>query len=184
MPKRRYNVKISMTVFGTPVTKQKPRYMMKKPLLYLVRSAVVAALYFVLTIVLAPISFGVVQFRLSEALVLLPFIYPETALGLVVGCALANITSPFGLIDIIVGAVVTGIAGYLTSRIKNIWLAPLPPILLNAIILPITWAIVGVEGLYIINVLSLLASQSVVIYILGIPLVKAVKRLDPTKRNV
>lgn len=155
---------------------------MKRPLLYLIRCAAVAALYFCLTVVLAPISYGVVQFRLSEALTLLPFLYPEATVGLVIGCAFANITSPFGVLDIIVGSVVTGVAGYLTSKIKNIWLAPLPPIILNALLLPVVWAIMGAEQLYILNVLSLLLSQSVVIYALGVPMTKAVRRLDPTKR--
>lgn len=155
---------------------------MKRPLIYLLRCAAVAALYFCLTIVLAPISYGPLQFRLSEALVLLPFLYPEATIGLVIGCAFANITSPFGVLDIIVGAVVTGIAGYMTSKIKNIWLAPLPPIVLNAVFLPIVWSIVGTPEIYIINLLSLLASQSVVIYALGVPLTKAIKRLDSRKR--
>lgn len=155
---------------------------MKRPLLYLIRCAAIAALYFCLTVVLSPISYGVVQFRVSEAFTVLPFLYPEATVGLVIGCAFANITSPFGVLDIIVGSVVTGIAGYLTSKIKNIWLAPLPPVILNAFILPVVWSIVGTAELYIINVLSLLLSQSVVTYALGIPLTKALRRLDPTKR--
>ena len=155
---------------------------MKRPLIYLIRCAAIAALYFCLTTVLAPISYGVVQFRLSEALTLLPFLYSEATIGLAIGCGLANITSPFGILDIIVGAVVTGVAGYLTSKIKNIWLAPLPPILLNAIFLPIVWSIVGNPQIYIINFLSLLLSQSVVTYALGVPLTKALKKLDVTKR--
>lgn len=155
---------------------------MKRPLIYFIRCAAVAALYFCLTIALTPISYGVIQFRLSEALTVLPFLYPEATVGLVIGCAFANITSPFGVLDIIVGSVVTGIAGYLTSKIKNIWLAPLPPIILNAIFLPIVWSIVGTPQIYIVNALSLLLSQSVVTYALGVPLTKALKRLDPTKR--
>ena len=148
----------------------------------MIRSAATAALYFVLTVALTPISFGIVQFRLSEALVLLPFLFPETTVGLVVGCAFANIMSPFGLLDIAVGSIVTGIAGYLTSKIKNIWLAPLPPILLNAFILPVVWGIVDSSGgLYIINVLSLLVSQSVVIYAGGVPLTKAIGKLHFTR---
>lgn len=113
--------------------------MTKKPVIYLVRSAVISALYFCLTTVLSPISFGVVQFRLSEALTMLPFLFPEASIGLCIGCALSNIVSPFGIWDVIVGSLVTLVAGILTSKIKNVYLAGLPPVLLNAFILPIVW---------------------------------------------
>ena len=181
MQKRNESGIIPKTVSAHP-SLIKTEVIMKKPLLYLIRSAVIGALYFVLTTVLAPISYGVVQFRVAEALTILPFLFPEATIGLVIGCAFANISSPFGLLDIIVGAVVTGVAGFITSKIKNIWLAPLPPILLNAIFLPIVWGIVGTEQLYVINFLSLIASQAVVTYVLGVPFCKALKRFFPTKK--
>ena len=82
----------------------------------LARAALVAALYIVLTI-LPPfnaISYGAVQFRLGEALTLLPFILDEAVVGLTVGCLVANLFSPFGLIDLVVGTSVTLMAALLT----------------------------------------------------------------------
>ncbi|MBQ2714155.1 MAG: QueT transporter family protein [Clostridia bacterium] len=149
---------------------------MNKSVLVLIRCAVISALYFCLTTLLAPISFGAIQFRLAEAMCLLPMLFPEASVGLCIGCALANLSSPFGVWDVVVGSLVTLVAGFLTSKIKNVWLAGLPPILLNAFILPIIWSVMGVGELYILNVLSLLVSQSVVIYAGGIPLVKGLKK--------
>lgn len=150
--------------------------MKKNSLLMLIRSAVIAALYFCLTTLLSPISFGTIQFRVSEAMCLLPFIFPEASIGLGVGCALANLSSPFGILDVVVGSLVTLTAGILTSKCKNIFIAGLPPVLLNAFILPIVWSFMGAPELYIVNVLSLLLTQSVVIFGGGVPLVKLLKK--------
>lgn len=149
----------------------------KKNVYVLVRCAAIAALYFCLNLLLAPISFGTIQFRVSEALCMMPFVFPETSIGLFVGCIFSNLSSPFGLWDIVIGSLVTLLAGILTSKIKNVWLAPLPPVLLNAFILPIVWAFFGAQELYIVNVLSLLISQSVIIYGGGIPLAKQTQKL-------
>lgn len=150
---------------------------MKKLSLYLItRSAVVSALYFCITTLFAPISFGPLQFRIGEALTLLPVIFPETTIGLAIGCALANISSPFGLVDIIVGSLVTLVAGFLSSKCKNVYLAGLPPVLLNALIIPIIWVALGVDEMYLLNAIYLVLSQSVVVYGIGIPIVLGLKR--------
>ena len=60
----------------------------------------IAALYAALTVALSPLSFGPVQFRVAEALTLLPFFMPEAIPGLFIGCFLSNIAGGFGLIDI------------------------------------------------------------------------------------
>ena len=77
-------------------------------------AAVTAALYAGLTMALAPISFGVVQFRVAEALTLLPFIMPEAVPGLFVGCLLANFLGGFGIIDVVFGSAATLAAACLT----------------------------------------------------------------------
>ena len=157
---------------------------MKKISLYLItRSAVISALYFCITMLTAPISFGPIQIRIGESLTLLPILFPESAIGLAVGCALANISSPFGLIDVIVGSAVTLVAGILTSKCKNIYVAGLPPVLLNAIILPFVWLCMGVEEFYFLNVLYLTVSQSIVVYLIGIPVVKAIKKVPVLNRK-
>ena len=80
--------------------------------------AAVAAIYTALTFWLAPISYGPIQVRLSEAMCILPFFAPYTIWGLFVGCLLANICNPGGvmLLDVIFGSLATLLAAWLTSR--------------------------------------------------------------------
>lgn len=98
-------------------------------------AGIIAALYFVLTVAIAPLSYGQLQIRISEALCILPFFTPAAIPGLFVGCVLANLFSPFGLWDIVFGSLATLIAAMLTYRIKVKWLLPLPTIVLNALII-------------------------------------------------
>ncbi|HWQ21594.1 MAG TPA: QueT transporter family protein, partial [Clostridia bacterium] len=105
------------------------------------RAALIAAMYIVFTM-LPPfnaISYGAIQFRLGEALVLLPFLLDEAVVGVVTGCLVANLFSPFGIIDVVIGTGVTTVAALLTRRLRStgrLWLAALPPIVLNALIVP------------------------------------------------
>ena len=78
-------------------------------------SAVVAAAYAALTVALAPISYGAVQFRVSEALTVLPFLMPFTAWGLFAGCILANLYTG-SVVDILFGSLATLLAALLTAR--------------------------------------------------------------------
>lgn len=83
----------------------------------LTAAAVVGALYFVLTILLEPISYGPVQFRISEVLCILPFFSPGAAWGLTVGCILANALGPYGPLDVICGSAATLLAAFCTAAI-------------------------------------------------------------------
>ena len=80
------------------------------------------------------ITYGPIQFRFSEALCVLPFLFPEAMGGLFVGCLIANIFSPYGLLDIVIGSLATLIAAWLTSRCRSRYLAPLPPVVVNAVL--------------------------------------------------
>ena len=81
------------------------------------------------------LTFGVIQCRFSEALTVLPFLNPATRWGLFVGCIVTNLLSPYGPLDMIFGSLATLVAACLTARCKTKWLAPLPPVLLNAFII-------------------------------------------------
>lgn len=107
---------------------------MKMTTKQITRAALVAGLYAVLTIVLAPISYGAVQVRVADALVVLPYIFPETAVGLFVGCIIANTIGGNGVLDIFFGSLSTLVAGVLTAFMPNKWLAPLPPVIIVALI--------------------------------------------------
>ena len=80
---------------------------MKFPVRKIAFSAVVAAVYAALTMLLAPISYGVLQFRISEVLCILPFFFPSTVWGLFIGCAISNILSTYGLLDVVMGSAAT-----------------------------------------------------------------------------
>ncbi len=146
-------------------------------------NAVVATLYVVFTMPFATFSTGILQFRPAEALTVLPALFPYVSLGITVGCMVSNVVSAFGLLDVLLGSLTTALACILTAYLcKNKWLAPLPPIVLNATVLPLVWMFAGGLGqyTYIVSMLFLLVSQSVVCYGLGIPLyVFADKKLRP-----
>ena len=93
-------------------------------------AAMIAAIYAVLTIVLAPISYGPIQVRLSEALTVLPALTPRGIPGVFVGCIVANIISPYGLVDLVLGSLATLIAAIASYKLKDHpWLVPLPPVI-------------------------------------------------------
>ena len=80
-------------------------------------AAITGALYATLTMALPLISYGPIQFRVAEALCVLPFFMPFTSLGLFVGCAMANLLSAAGVIDVVFGSLATLAAALLTARI-------------------------------------------------------------------
>lgn len=110
----------------------------KKTVYLLSYGAAIAAVYTVLTLVFAPISFGPVQFRISELLCILPFFTPAAVPGLFVGCLLSNILCGAAGLDIVFGSLATliGAVGSLYLGKINKWLVCLPPILSNTIIIP------------------------------------------------
>ena len=105
--------------------------------LWIAQSAAIAALYVVLTLIFAPISFGEMQVRISEALTILPLFTPAAIPGLFVGCVLGNLLGGAIPLDVIFGSLATligAVGGYLLR--KNRWLVPLPTVIANGIIVP------------------------------------------------
>ncbi len=102
---------------------------------YLTHAAIIAAVYVVLTIIFAPISYGQVQVRISEALTVLPYFTPAAIPGLFIGCIIANIYGGAGIIDIIFGSLATLFAAFLSYKMPKKYLVPLPPIIINAIVI-------------------------------------------------
>ncbi|MDO4552826.1 MAG: QueT transporter family protein [Bacillota bacterium] len=108
---------------------------MKGKTKHLVQAAVIAAVYAALTIVLAPISYGPLQLRVAEALTVLPCLTPAAVPGLFAGCLMANLISPYGLPDILCGSGATLLAALGTRALRGRpWLAPLPPVAANGLI--------------------------------------------------
>lgn len=142
------------------------------------QTAIVAALYASLTLALAPISYGPIQLRLSEVMVLLVLINPRHKTGLILGCLIANLFSPFGIIDVIFGTLATGLAVFGMARIRNIYLASLIPSIANGLI-------IGLELTYLLNLpfvetaLYVALGEFLVVSVLGIPLYKLITARFP-----
>ena len=110
----------------------------KKSALYLTQSAAIAALYVVLTLVFAPISYGAMQVRIAEALTILPMFTSAAIPGLFIGCVLANLLGGGIIWDTIFGSLATLIGaalGYALRRKR--WLVPIPAVISNTIIVPL-----------------------------------------------
>lgn len=100
----------------------------------IVIASLIAAIYATTTILLAPISYGPIQVRVAEALTLLPYLWPQAIPGLFIGCLISNFAGGFGLIDVVFGSLATLLAALVTSRMPNPYLAALPPVIFNALI--------------------------------------------------
>ena len=149
---------------------------MKLKVRFLCETGIIAALYAALTLALAPISFGAVQVRVSEALCVLPFFTPAGVPGLFLGCIASNLLgSPLGPMDVIVGSAATLIAALIASRVKKSWLVPLASVLVNAFL--VAFVLNVMLGLpYWLNVLYVGAGQAVACYALGMPLLYILSR--------
>ncbi len=130
-----------------------------------------AAVYVLLT-VLPPfnaLSYGPLQVRVAEALSVLPFVFPWAVWALYLGCILANLGSPFFVWDVTLGALGTLAAALLTRKVKAKALAPLPPVIVNALVVPTYMA--PLSGLpYWSAALYVAAGEVVACYGLGYPL--------------
>ncbi len=156
-----------------------PRMKTAKKTNFIVKSAVIAAAYAALTLAMSPIGYGSVQLRLSEALTVLAFFSPPAVVGLTVGCAIANLWSPFGVVDIVFGALATLLAALCTYFMpkKSGWkfIAPLPSVVFNALIVSAVITLSTSTGtafwpVYLANVLSVGLPQLLVCYVAGLPL--------------
>ncbi len=160
--------------------------MKKKTTLYVTEAAVIAALYVALTYVsnALGIAYNSVQFRLSEILTILPIFTPAAIPGLTIGCIIANITSPFGVIDIVCGSLATLCAASITRLLRNIRirgipvLSTLPPVLFNGLIVGLEIWYLGDQtaALFVVSALEVMAGEAVMCIAIGIPFFAAIER--------
>ena len=113
--------------------------MRNKSILFMTQSAMIAAIYVVLTVLFAPFGFGQIQVRIAEALTILPYFTPAAIPGLFIGCLIGNIIGGAIIPDIIFGSLATLIGACFTYllRKRSKFLAPVPPILANTIVVPL-----------------------------------------------
>jgi len=141
-------------------------------------SAAIAALYAVLTLLLAPISYGDWQCRVSEALTMLPLLMPQAIPGLFVGCVLANLLGPSaGITDIVFGSLATLIAAIGTWYFrKNKWIAAACPVISNAIIVGLVLSL-SFNLPFLLTALQVGAGELLAVLI-GLVLIKALGKVD------
>lgn len=144
------------------------------------RIAMIAAIYAALTISLAPISYGPIQIRIAEAMTVLPYYFPVATPGLFIGCLIANLFGGNGLLDVIFGSLATLIAALLSRRMPHPWLVPLPPVLVNAVV--IGGVLHVTTGLpWWLLALEVGAGQLVSCYVLGLSLLYGIQRFWPNR---
>lgn len=175
--------------------------MKNKKVRFIVDAAMIAALYAVLTMVLWEISSAGIQFRLSEVLCILPAFTPAAIPGLFIGCALANLVGGTW-IDVVFGSLATllaAVCSYFVGRAFRVGradklslgaklLVPLPPVVFNALIIPFVlyfgygiteaFGITGTLPILGIHAITVGAGEAAVCYIIGIPFMIAVNRLN------
>ena len=145
----------------------------------LARGAIIAALYTVLTLLLAPLSYGEVQIRFSEALTLLPILLPEAVPALAVGCLLSNILGGCTIFDIVFGTLATLLAALCTRKLRDrFWLAALMPVLFNGVIVGavVHYCYAPIFPLPL-SMLSVAAGEAVACLIVGPLLVRVMQRI-------
>ena len=160
--------------------------------------AVIAAAYAALTVVLAPISYGPVQFRVSEALTALPFLMPGAVWGIFAGCILANLYTG-SVLDIVFGSLATLLAGLLTAwfgkkgnTVKNRLLGCLMPVLFNAVIVGavLTWGYGFQEfpdkplASYGFNALTVGLGEAGVLYLIGYTLIRQLPKVKAIREFI
>lgn len=144
-------------------------------------AAVIAAAYAALTLYLP--AYGSIQVRLAEAFTVLPFLFPAAVPGVVVGCLLANLLSPYGMVDVVCGTAATLLGALLTMRAPNRYLAPLPPVLCNGVIIGamLAWYEVGFGPgfgpIFAANAFTVGLGELVACYGLGLPLLIALPKV-------
>ncbi len=153
---------------------------------YLVQAAFIAAVYVALTYFLKPISFSGAQLRVAEALTILPVLTPAAIPGLTIGCIISNLSSPYGMADIICGSVATLLAAICTRITRNITFKNVPvlsaafPVIFNMVIIGAEISALSTDGftwpVFAATAASVGLGQSIACFALGLPLCAALKK--------
>ena len=146
---------------------------------FIAQAGIIAAIYVALVLLFAPISFNVIQFRIAEALAILPYFTPAGIPGVTIGCLIGNLIGMGEPLDITFGTLATLIGAFGSYALRrNKWLVPIPPILSNTIIIP--WVLrfaYGVPDAIPYLMLTVGIGEVLAIYVLGMILLLTLERL-------
>ena len=155
----------------------------------LATAGIIAGIYAGLTLILPIPQYHGVQLRVAEAMTLLPFLFPEAIPGLAVGCFLANLLgSPF-VLDWVFGTLATLLAALWTRKMPNKYLAALPPVLCNAVIVGAEIAYFAIlDGdafwpAYALNAATVGLGELIACYLLGVPLINWISKTPGLRRH-
>ena len=155
-------------------------------------AAIIAALYTVMSLLssIFGLTYGPIQCRFSEALTVLPFFLPEAVPGLFVGCLVTNLMSTVGPLDIIFGSMATLLAALWTAKMPNKFLATLPPVICNMVLVgaEIAWFSTQ-EGAafwpaFAFNSLTVGIGEAAACFILGSLLLRVLPRVPALKGRI
>ena len=156
----------------------------------LTTAGIIAAIYAVLTLALPIPQYQGIQFRVAEAMTVLPFLFPEAVPGLTVGCFLANLLGSPMPVDWIVGTAATLLAALWTSRLRHRALAPLPPVICNMVLVgaEIAWFFpaegMGFWAAFGLNALTVGIGEAAACFILGSLLLQVLPRVPALKSRM
>ena len=152
-------------------------------------AGIIAAVYAGLTLFLPIPQYGSVQLRIAEAMTVLPFLFPEAVPGLAVGCFLSNLLGSPYVLDWIFGTLATLLAAIWTSKLKNRYLAPLPPVVCNAVIVGAEIAYFStLEGAafwpaYAFNAFTVGLGEAISCFVLGGLLLRTLEKTPALRRS-
>jgi uncharacterized membrane protein len=150
---------------------------MSSNVLKIVRGAVIAAVYAILTMLFQPLSYGPVQIRISEALTLLPCLCAEAVPGLFIGCLIANIYGGNGPWDIFLGSFATLVSAVLSRLAPNRMMAAASPVIINALV--VGWYLSFLTKTPMLpSMLYVGFGETVACYALGIPVTRFLEKTD------
>ena len=157
---------------------------MNQKVRFIAKAGIIAAIYVAITVAVAPLSYGSMQVRISEALTILPYFTTSAIPGLFIGCLLANFFgSPLGMLDVVLGSLSTLVAAIWASKIKKKFLVPMPSIVVNALVVPfVLWQALNIP--YLPSVLYVGLGQAIATYGLGYPLLLLIDRNARLKEKV
>lgn len=147
----------------------------------LVLGAFIAALYAVLTYLSAALSlaYGPIQLRLSEALTVFSFCSPFAVIGVTAGCVISNIASSLGPVDMLFGGVATFLSSFLMYKLRHrlpVWALLLLPVVFNAVSVGLEISLFANKAGFFISAFTVALGEAAVIYLLGLPLYNIVKK--------
>lgn len=143
---------------------------------FIAESAIIAALYAALTWLFSPISYGSIQFRISEVMILLVLFKPSYAFALILGCFISNTTSSLGIWDMLFGTLATALAVIPMMKIKNIYVAALLPVITNSIIVALElYFALDISPIWL-SMLTVGIGEAVVLYLIGIPVMISISK--------